>query len=165
MKVVDPTLAILTDNAVWSTEADIPVGTQFLQLFKVTQPATSRKQTTISLYFTCESKLTLNTIKFNPIVWAVVGVEGTYLVPDKFQTEQTACPGFLINVHHKLVWKDTLLAQLSEDLRSVRVDVSNKVVQRWKQQNPTATDDQVPFFTLKMSVKNGSRLRSCIQYY
>ena len=69
MKVVDPTLAILTDNAVWSTEADIPVGTQFLQLFKVTQPATSRKQTTISLYFTCESKLTLNTIKFNPIVW------------------------------------------------------------------------------------------------
>ena len=27
MKVVDPTLAILTDNAVWSTEADIPVGT------------------------------------------------------------------------------------------------------------------------------------------
>ena len=75
------------------------------------------------------------------------------MVPDKFQTEQTACPGFLINVHHKLVWKDTLLAQLSEALRSVRVDVSHKVVQRWKQQNPTATTDQVPFFTLKMAVR------------
>ena len=110
-----------------------------MQLFKVTQPVSSRKQTTVSLYFTCESKLTLNTIKFNPFVWAVVGVDGTSLVPDKFQTEQTACPGFLINDHHKLVWKDTLLAQLSEALRSVRVDVSNKVFQRWKQQNPTAT--------------------------
>ena len=162
MKVVDSTLAILTDNAVWSTETDIPVGDKFMQLFKVTQPGTFRKQNTVSLYFTCESKLILNSIKFNPIVWAVVGVNGTFLVPDKFQTEQTACPGFLINVHHKLVWKDTLLAQLSEALRSVRVDVSNKVVQRWKQQNPTATTDQVPFFTLKMSVKNWFRLSPSI---
>ena len=153
MKEVDPTLAILTDTAVWTTDADIPVGNKFLQQFKVIQPTAPRKLTTVSVYFTCESKLPLNVIKFNPIVWAVVGIEGTYLVPDKFQTEQTACPGFLINVHHKLVWKDTLLAQLREALRSVRVDVSNKVVQRWRQQNPTATTNQVPFFTLKMSVK------------
>ena len=135
MKVVDPTLAILTDNAVWSTETDIPVGDKFMQQFKVTQPVASRKQTTVSLYFTCESRITLNTIKYNPIVWAVVGVAGTFLVPDRFQTEQTACPGFLINIHHKLVWKDTLLAQLREALLSLRVDVSNKVVQRWKQRN------------------------------
>ena len=73
--------------------------------------------------------------------------------PDRFQTEETACPGFLINVHHKLVWKETLISQMREALQTVQVDHQDPVVQRWQQQNPNADTTNVPFFTLKVSMR------------
>ena len=117
--------------------------------FNVTQVTSPRLNPSVTMYFTCESRITLNNIKFNPKVRSHLNTEGIYLSPDRFQTEETACPGFLINVHHKLVWKENLIAQMREALQTVEVAIHDPVVQRWKQQNPAADTTNVPFFTLK----------------
>ena len=97
--------------------------------------------------------MTVNNIKFHPTVWPVIGQPGTYLYPDKFQTEETACPGFIINVHSKLVWKEAFILRIREILGQVKVNENDKVVQRWKQLHPQATVDALPFFTLKHTTR------------
>ena len=153
MKQVDPSCAILTDSAVWTESKEIPVNEKFLDIFKVKQTVTARRNPIVTMFFTVESKQTVNAIKYHPIVWTHISQNQIYMYPDNFQTETTACPGFLINLHHKLIWKDTLLAQMRTALQYVRVETENKVVQRWKQQNPDATTDEVPFFTLKIATR------------
>ena len=119
MKQVDSTLAIVTNDAVWTTVDEIPVDDTFMEKFSVTQVTAPRRNPAVIMYFTCESKMTLNNIKFHPKVWSHIGTDGIYLSPDRFQTEETACPGFLINVHHKLVWKETLIRNPGQAVSSV----------------------------------------------
>ena len=119
-------------------------------MIQITAP---RRNPAVIMYFTCESQVTLNNIKFHPKVWSHIGTDGIYLSPDRFHTEETACPGFLINVHHKLVWKETLISQMREALQTVQVENQDPVVQRWQQQNTNADTTSVPFFTLKVSMR------------
>ena len=130
MKQVDSTLAIVTNDEVWTTAEEIPVDDKFMEKFSVTQVTAPRRNPAVIIYFTCESKMTLNNIKFNPKVWSHIGTDGIFLSPDRFQTEETACPGFLINVHHKLVWKETLISQMREALQTIQVEKQDPVVQR-----------------------------------
>ena len=153
MQHVDPNFAVVTDNAVWTEASDIPVNDAFLRAFKVNLNKPNTRKDIITMYFSCESKRTINTIKYEPSVWSYIHDRNIYLYIDQFQTEQTACPGFLINIHHKLIWKETLLSQMSEALNQVRIENDHKVFQRWKQQNPTASTDAIPFFTLKIGTR------------
>ena len=42
---------------------------------------------------------------------------------------------------------------MREALKLVRVKTSNSIVKRQKQQNPTATTETVPFFTIKVALR------------
>ena len=96
---------------------------------------------------------TINSIKYNPNVWSMINVSNIFMYPDKFDRQETACPGYLINIHPNLVWKQTLISEITRLLEQVTVDKSNGVYQRWKQVHPDATEQSVPFFTIKTSVR------------
>ena len=97
--------------------------------------------------------MTVNNIKFHPTVWPVIGQPGTYLYPDKFHTEETACTCLLINVHSKLVWKEAFIQKIRDILGHVKVNENDKVVQRWKQLHPHEEVDALPFLTLKHTTR------------
>ena len=86
MKQVDSTLAIVTNDEVWTTADEIPVDDKFMEKFCVTQVTAPRQNPTVIMYFTCESKITLNNIKFHTKVWSHIGTDGIFLSPDRFQT-------------------------------------------------------------------------------
>lgn len=153
MQSVDPQFAIVTDNAVWTEANDIPANEKFMKTFKVNHHKNGNRNQVITMYFSCESKKSLNLIKYHSTVWSYLHDRQIYMFIDNFQTEETACPGYLINIHHKLIWKETLLEQMSEALKQVPVDPSHKVFQRWKQLNPFATTKEIPFFTLKTGTR------------
>ena len=50
-----------------------------------------------------------------------------YLYIDWLQMEETAYPGILINIQHKLICKETLIAQMSEALKQVHIETDHKL--------------------------------------
>ena len=68
MKQVDSSCAILTEKAVWTDNKDIPVNEKFMHIFKVKQTVTVRRNPIVTMFFTFESKQTINNIKYNQII-------------------------------------------------------------------------------------------------
>ena len=75
------------------------------------------------------------------------------MYPDKFDRQDTACPGYLINIHPNLVWKDILISEIKRVLEKVPLEKQNRVYKRWKQVYPDDVDFTVPFFTIKTGVR------------
>ena len=153
MKLVEKSVAILNSKAVWTNPEEFPTERAFLEAFKVTQYSSPRRNPSVVMYFTCESRMTVNNIKYHPTVWHIIGQPGTYLYPDKFHTEETACPGFLINLHSKLVWKEAFIQKFCEILGRVKVNENDKVVQRRKKLHPHEEVNALTFFTLKHTTR------------
>ena len=83
-----------------------------------------------------------------------MGLPGTYMKVYHFEREQTACPGFLIMVHPKMVWKETLVKELKQAIKEVKVPATNKIVERWKNNRVNDTPTQaIPFFTLQPTMR------------
>ena len=128
----------------WDNSTELPVDKVFLDTFDV-QNRQQQRNPSISMFFTCASTMTINAIKYHDLVWPVIGVEGIYMYPDKFDREVTASPGFLIKVHPRLAWKEGLIEEIQRELLQVELPQNDKVVQNWKSQNPAATTDSLPF--------------------
>ena len=69
-----------------------------------------------------------------------------FMHPDKFDRQVTVCPGYLIDIHPHLVWKDKLIKEITRILEKVSVDQHNCVYQRWEQIRTDAYEHSVPFF-------------------
>ena len=75
------------------------------------------------------------------------------MYPDKFDRQETACPGYLLNIHPNLVWKETLIAEITQLLEKVQIEKHNRVYKRWKQVHPDDDELSVPFFTIKTGIR------------
>ena len=113
MKKVDSTLAVVTDESVWYNSSDFPVDDQFMMTFQVTQKNPRRSSQAAQMFVTLSSKSTINLIKYNPKVWNYINTSHIFLQPDHFERQDTACPGYLINIHPNLVWKETLIKEIT----------------------------------------------------
>ena len=153
MQKVDSSLAILTDDAAWFTEKDFPVDDKFMQDFKVAQKNPRRSTQSAIMFVTFSSTATINSIKYHPNVWSKLNESNIFMYPDKFDRQDTACPGYLINIHPNLVWKETLISEIKRILDKVPLDKQNRVYKRWKQVHPDDTEFTVPFFTIKTGVR------------
>ena len=85
----------------------------------------------MTIFVSCRSTKSINNIKFNPVVWNVVGQQGTYLKVDMLETAQTSCPGYILMVHPKLTWNEDLINNIKECMANVKVDTKNTVVDKW----------------------------------
>ena len=130
MKKVDSTLAVVTDEKVWYNSDDIPVDAEFMELFSVTHKTQRRTEKAVMMFLTLGSTLAINTIKFHPTAWAIISNKNVFVHPDKFNRPNIACPGYLIHIHPRLVWKDYLLHELRKTLEKFQVNVQDKVFQR-----------------------------------
>ena len=90
MKNVDSTLAILTEDSAWFTENDIPVDDAFMTAFQVTKKPSRRVLQAVTMFVTFGSAITINSIKYNPNVWAQLNSSKIYMYPDKFDRQDTA---------------------------------------------------------------------------
>ena len=103
MKKVDITLAVVTDKKVWYNSDDFPVDEEFMELFSVTQKNQNRTARAVMMFLTISSKMPINNIKFHPTAWAIINQRKVFVHPDRFDRQDTACPGYLINLHPRLV--------------------------------------------------------------
>ena len=153
MQKVDSTLAILTDDSAWFSETDFPVDDKFMHYFQVAQKNQRRSSQAAIMFVTFSSTATINSIKYNPNVWSKLNDSKIYMYPDKFDRQETACPGYLINIHPNLVWKETLIAEITQLLEKVQIEKHNRVYKRWKQVHPDDDKLSVPFFTIKTGIR------------
>ena len=153
MQKVDPTLAIHTLESAWFTEADLPVDDKFMKAFQVEQKNPRRSTQAAIMFVNFSSKATINSIKYSPTVWSKLNAAQIFMYPDKFDRQQTACPGYLINIHPNLVWKERLITEITQLLEKVQIEKHNRVYKRWKQVHPEDEDLSVPFFTIKTGIR------------
>jgi len=156
MKSVDTTLKIIGKDTIqeWCMPEDLPVNETFMEAFGVKQVNQQRRAPAVIMYFKTKSVMKLNTINYNPTVWAQVGLPGTYMKVDHFERDQTACPGFLIQVHPKMVWKENLVKEIQQAVKTVKVPVNNKIVTRWKSNHPKKdAHPSMPFLTLQPELR------------
>ena len=142
MQKVDSSLAILTDDAAWFTEKDFPVDDKFMQDFKVAYKNPRRSTQAAIMFVTFSSTATINSIKYHPNVWSKLNESNIFMYPDKFDRQNTACPGYLINIHPNLVWKETLISEIKRILEKVPLDKQNRVYKRWKQVHHWGKEDE-----------------------
>ena len=145
MQNVDSTLAILTPDSAWFSETDLPVDDKFMKAFQVAQKNHRRSTQAAIMFITFSSTATINSIKYNSKVWSKLNAAQIFMYPDKFDRQETACPGYLINIHPNLVWKETLITEITQLLEKVQIEKHNRVYKRWKQVHPEDEDLSVPF--------------------
>ena len=70
-----------------------------MQCFQVTQKNQRHSTQEEMMFETFSSTATINSIKYNPNVWTTLNESNIFMYPDKFDRQDTACPGYLINIH------------------------------------------------------------------
>eukprot|EP00957_Ditylum_brightwellii_P158447 12059637-Ditylum_brightwellii.AAC.2 len=91
----------------WSEPEDIPSGEDFEDSFKLQKSTGGKRQQKIILHCVIRSKKWLGDIKFGSNLLSYLNTNKIFMNYNKFETEETGSPGFLIELHPTLTNKTT----------------------------------------------------------
>jgi hypothetical protein len=103
----------------WTDPDKIPSGNDFTKQFSVRTETTKRGTAKIVVYCTLSSKQWLNNIKWNPQMMSFLKTKSIFINFDRFETKETASPGFFIELHPELTNKKQMAIILTDELCEV----------------------------------------------
>ena len=155
----DITLKIVNaeqDRILYEIGSEIQEGEEFRENFKVRELTFRKGNKKVILYFTIESKIPVNRIKFANPVKQYLQKNNIWLKPDLFSTKMESSPGFFTLIHPRMTNKEDLKDKIKKALGQTKIDNTDKPVKNWTEKHNltnTMTEKYIPMFHMENSVR------------
>lgn len=114
----------------WKLLKDLPTGLAFTEVFAVREEKPPRGRKQIVAFVRLITKVLVNDIKFDTMVFAYLRRENVYVRVDHFETQQIGSPWFVIKVHPNLTRKEIFMEEIVSELENTK-RLSTAVVKDW----------------------------------
>ena len=157
MAMVDPAIKIFamdTTTLIWDMDSPIDNADFVQENGRMREQVFCRGSQKVTLFFSVESKYTMNRIKYTELVKEYIFLHNIWIKPEFYSSQVVSCPGFLTLVHPKFTHKGDLSNKLAVALQGIRINETEQVVQEWYQgrgSEVNADTHGVPKFHLETS--------------
>ena len=161
------TLRVLdTDKKIvlWDSSTSLKEIEQFEDNFKIRDRTFRKGNRKVTLFCVIESTTTINKIKYTASLKEYIRRKNVWIKPDWYSTKVVTSPGFLTLVHPRQTNKQELVNDLVKELKGIRIQEEDAVVQEWNSNNPIIMEGEtgvrIPSFHVETTTKKWGEI-SC----